>query len=202
MFRYGNRAVVRHGGGHHQHIQAVKGAVHGFKHLLRRGHRQILGKAHRGQGRGAVDQGDLCAPLYGGFGQRIAHLAGGMVGQVAHRVQRFLGGAGGHRHPQALHILGLCDLLQDIVQQHLLFGQPAAAHILAGKHTALRGDHRDPIALQGGQVVLGDGVFQHAGVHGRGHQLGAAGGQQHGGQHIVRNAVGHLGDDIGGGRCH
>ena len=38
------------------------------------------------------------------------------------------------------------------------------------------------------------------GVHGRGHQLGAGGGQGDGGEHVIGQAVGQLGDDVGGGR--
>ena len=98
--------------------------------------------------------------------------------------------------------LGAGDGVEDVLEQHILFGQTAAAHILAGQHTALGGDHREAVVFQRFQVVLGDGVLQHPGVHGRAHQLGALCRQHHGGQHIVCDAVGHLGDDIGGGGGH
>ena len=56
--------------------------------------------------------------------------------------------------------------------------------------------------IQRGEVVLRDGVFQHAGVHGGGDQLGAFGRQHHGGEHIVGDAVGHFGDHVGRGGGH
>ena len=56
--------------------------------------------------------------------------------------------------------------------------------------------------FQRSEVVLRDGVFQHPGVHGRADQLGAPGRKHHGGEHIIGNAVGHFGNDVGRGRCH
>ena len=149
-----------------------------------------------------MDEGDVRTPHGGGAGHGIAHLAGGMVGQVAHGVQRLLGGAGSHGNVQACQIFGLGDGVQDVLNEHILLGQAAAAYILAGQQAALGGDDRKAVVLQRLEVVLGDGIFQHPGVHGRGDQLGALGGQHHGGEHVVGNAVGHLGNDIGRGRGH
>jgi len=56
--------------------------------------------------------------------------------------------------------------------------------------------------LQRSEVVLRDGVFQHPGVHGWADQFGAPGRKHHGGEHIIGNAVGHFGNDVGRGRCH
>ena len=67
---------------------------------------------------------------------------------------------------------------------------------------AVRGDNGKTVLLQGSKIVLGDGVFQHRRVHGRGHQFFAAGRQNHRGEHVIGNAVGQLGDNIGGGRRH
>ena len=92
--------------------------------------------------------------------------------------------------------------MQDVLEQHVFLRQAAAAHILAGQHAALGRDDREAVAFQRGDVVLRDGIFQHAGVHGRGDQLRALGGQHHGGEHVVGDAVGHFSDDVGGGRCH
>ena len=146
-----------------------------------------------------MDQGHFRAPHGGGAGKGVAHLAGGVVGQVAHRVQRLLRGAGGHRDAQPCQILRAGDGVQDVLHQHLFLGQASAAHILAGQHAAFGGDDGKAVPLQRGKVILRDGVFQHAGVHGGGYQLRAFGGQHHGGKHIVRNAVRHFCNDVGGG---
>ena len=89
---------------------------------------------------------------------------------------------------------------QAVVHQHALLRQPAGAHVAAGQQPGAGGDHGKAVVFQRFQIVLGDGVFQHVGVHGRSHQLGAGGGQRHGGQHIIGQAVGQLGQHVGGGR--
>ena len=196
---HGGGAVVRHGGSHDEHIGGVKAAGHRLVHLPGGGHRHISGKLDRRQRGLSVDQGHFGAPHGGGAGKGVAHLAGGVVGQVAHRVQCLLRGAGGHRNAHPCQILRAGDGVQDVLDQYFLLGQAPAAHILAGQHTAFRGDDSKAVPLQRGKVILRDGVFQHAGVHGGGHQLGALSSQHHGGKHIVRNAVRHFGNDIGGG---
>ena len=125
-----------------------------------------------------------------------------MVGQVAHGVQCLLGGPGGHGDTHSVQVLGPGDGVQDVLDEHIFLRQAAAAHILAGQHTALGGDDREAIPFQRGEVVLRDGVFQHAGVHGGGDQLGAFGRQHHGGEHIVGDAVGHFGNHVGRGGGH
>ena len=150
----------------------------------------------------AVDEGDLCSPHGGGPGDGIAHLAGRVVGQVAHGVQRLLRWPGGHSDADTGQILGPGNGVQDVLDEHILLGQAAAAHILAGQHPALRGDDREAVVLQRSEVVLRDGVFQHPSVHGWDDQFGAPGRKHHGGEHIIGNAVGHFGNDVGRGRCH
>ena len=149
-----------------------------------------------------MDEGDFGTPHRGGTGHGIAHLAGGVVGQVAHRVQRLLGGAGCHGDAQPGQVLRAGNGVEDVLNEDILLRQAAVAHILAGQHTALGRDDGEAVALQRGDVVLGDGVFQHPGVHGRGDQLRAFGREDGRGQHVVGNAVGHLGDDVGCGRCN
>ena len=146
------------------------------------------------------DQGDVCAAQRALPRQGVAHLAAGAVGVDAHRVDRFTGGPGGDQHLFAGQILGVEDLLQDVVVQQLLFWQLSRADILAGQHPDCRVDDAKAVAAQRFQVVLGDGVFVHVGVHRGGHQLFAAAGQHGGGEHVVGDAVGHLGDDVGRGR--
>ena len=99
-------------------------------------------------------------------------------------------------------VLRLCDGAEDVVQQDILFRQASAAHVLAGQHAALGGDDREAVLFQCGDVVLGDGVLQHPGVHGRGDELGTLGRENDGGEHIVGDAVGHFGDHVGRGGGH
>ena len=98
------------------------------------------------------------------------------------------------------HILFSCQLHGDAVQQGLRLRQLAAAHILAGQHTYGGLDDAKTVFFQLGQIVLGDGIFQHGRVHSRSYQLFAPGGQNRCGQHVVSQAVCQLGDDVGRGR--
>ena len=136
---HGGGAVVRHGSGHDEHIGGVKAAGHRLVHLPGTCHRHIGGELDRRQRGLPVDQGHLCASHGGGAGKGVAHLAGGVVGQVAHRVQRFLRGAGGHRNAQPCQILRAGNGVQDVLQQHFLLGQASAAHIPAGQYAAFGG---------------------------------------------------------------
>ena len=197
---HGGRAVVRHGGGLDEDVRLGQQILHRPEHVRRRGHRPGVHEGDQGQAGGAGDQGDLGPPEHGLPGDGIPHPAGAVVGEEAHRVQGLLGGAGGHRHPHPLEGLGPGQLPGDVIQEDLRLGHLSAAHRLAGQQAAVRRDDLKAVALQGLQVVLGDGVFQHGGVHGWGHQLLALGRQDHGGEHVVCNAVGQLGDDIRRGR--
>ena len=157
-------------------------------------------KGRRLQRGGAGDQGHLRAPPRGHTGQRIAHFARGVVGEVAHRVQGFLRRTGGDQHPFAGKVVGQGDGVEDMLQQQLRLGQLACPHCAAGQPSAGRVDDLPAVSAQKVQIVLGHLIFVHIGVHGRGDELGAAAGQHRGGQHIVRNAVGQFGAHIGGGR--
>ena len=123
-----------------------------------------------------------------------------MVGEVADGIQRLLSGAGGDQHALAAQIVGQGQLSQHILQQILGLGHFAGTHGAAGQTAAGGLDDFPAVAAQGLQIVLGHGVFEHIGVHGRGNQLGALAGQYGGGEHIVGQTVGQFGADVGGGR--
>ena len=122
-----------------------------------------------------------------------------MVGDIPHRVHGFLGGPGRNHDLFAAHILLAGKLAQHIIYQNALLRQAPRTHIAARQHTRTGRNDRKAVMGKGFEVILRDRVFQHMGVHGRCHQLGAVRRQRDGGQHIVRLAVRHLGNDIGGG---
>ena len=139
-------------------------------------------------------------PEHGRVGDGIAHFAAGMVGEIAHRVERLLGGAGGDENPKALKILltgenGLNSVI-DVVR----LGHFSLAHCAAGEMAGQR-LHDDIAPLpQHGEILLGGGIFVHIGVHGGHQQLGAGAGQCGSGQKIVGQPPAELGDDIGRSR--
>ena len=199
ILRHLGRAVVRHSGGHHQGIRIHGVGLDSFKQFCRGGKRHHFNKRNRRQV-GRCQQRHIRAAQHTGAGHGIAHFAGGMVCQVAHRVHRFAGAASGNHHFHALHVFFVFQLPCHIVHQNALIRQAAGARIAAGQQAGTGGNDGETVMFQRFQVILGDGVFQHMGVHGGGHQLGAAGRQGNGGQHVIRQAVGQLGDHICGCR--
>ena len=89
-----------------------------------------------------------------------------------------------------------------ILEENFRFGHLAGAYISAGQPPAGGSGDGKAVSLQCGKIVLGDGVLVHFGIHCRRYDLGCFAGQDGGGQHVVRNAVGQLGDHIGGSRSH
>src|ERR1019366_3830807 len=75
----------------------------------------------------AVRTGISSTPGGGGFGQRIAHLAAGTVGDVAHRVEGLLGGAGGDQHGLAFQVLPSARFALNGFHDGRGGGQPAGA---------------------------------------------------------------------------
>ena len=195
----GGGAVIRHGGGLDEDVRPRQGSLDGLQHVLGGGHGPERDPHGGLEGGGAGDQGHLRAPEGGLPGDGVAHAAAGVVGEVADGVQGLLGGTGGDGDMDAGEGLLPGQLHGDSVQQDLRLRQLAAAHILAGQKAAGGLDDAEAVLPEGLKVILGDGVFQHGGIHGGGDQLAALGGQDRGGQHIVRDAVGELREDVGGG---
>ena len=151
-----------------------------------------------GQGRGAADQCDEGAGLPAGLGQCIAHFAGRQVGDAAHRVDGLVGGAG--RHQDALALQGLwSEEIRQLLDQHGGFQHPAGANLAAGLLARIRTQYLHAIGTQLVDVALGGRVLPHLPVHGRCHQQRDVAGQAQGGEQIVTQAMGHLGQKIG--RC-
>ena len=94
------------------------------------------------------------------------------------------------------------DLPQDVLEYDLRLRELPRAGSAAGQ-TAHRGRDDGPaVFLQLFQIILCGGILQHICVHGRGDEPGAAAGQEGGAEHIVPQAMGDLGADVGGGGGH
>ena len=122
-----------------------------------------------------------------------------MVGDVAHRVDVFLGWAGGDQHVlagqgQVLEALG--GALRKVGG----FEHAAQADVAAGLAAGRRAEHLEAAGLQELGIGLGGRVAPHGLVHGRCDSDGGVGGQYQGGQQVIGNALGQTGDQVGGGR--
>ena len=130
--------------------------------------------------------------------QSDAHLARRPVANKAHGVDRLVRGAGGDHDALARKILRcgvehLADGLDDV----LGLAHASRVHVAAGKVAAAGPHHMDATVAQRGHVGLRRRRFPHAIVHGRRDHNGSWRCQQRGGDEVVGDAVGHLGDDIG-----
>ena len=182
------------------HVLAIAQGQHIVQQILRGLDGHHLHALGGGQLHRARHQGHLGAPAGGGLRDGVAHLAAGAVGEEAHGVHGLPGGPGGDQHPQARHILGRGEDLDTLFHDLRRLAHAARAHVAAGQQAPFGADGQDAAGQQNPEVFPGGDIVPHAGVHGRGDEHGRAGGQHGGGQHIVRDAMGHFGHDIGGGR--
>ena len=74
-------------------------------HLFGGAHAKSFDASRRVERSGAADQNHAGAAARGGIGQRVAHAAGGAIGQIANRVEIFASGPGGDEHGLAREIV-------------------------------------------------------------------------------------------------
>jgi len=174
--------------------------LHGSQHVLRRRDRRQRRADGNGQGAGRADQRDFRTGIQRGLGQGVALLAGGAVGQVAHRVQGLLRPAGGDDHAPATQAAPAAKHAPDVADQRRGFRQPPPADHPRSKAPFLRLHHQDAPRAQGGQVVLRGGVLVHGAVHRRGDDDRAAGGQRRNREQVIGQPGGQPGQGVGGRR--
>ena len=161
------------------------GVVYG--HSGRQGYLKLPGHQHHFRPGGTAG---LC--------QRHAHAAAGQVGDAAHGVDGFKGGAGREQHAFAGEQFGRPQIGQQF-GQFGGFEHAAFAGFAAGLATAGGAEHGDAVGLQLGDVAQVGRVAPHFHVHGggNGQRAGAGGGQ--GGEQVVGHAVGDFGQGVGAG---
>ena len=193
-------AVVADGGGHDQDVGVVGGGEDGVAHLAD-GLDAVEGDADGvGQVRGRGHEGHACAAVAGGFGQGVAHLAGGAVGDDAHGVEGLPGAPGGDDDVAARQVAGAAQHPSDVVEERLGLDHAAWAYEAGGQAARRGADDVRAAPLERRQVLLEGGMLVHVGVHGGGEKQRRLGGQGRGGEGVVGEAEGELGDDVGRGR--
>ncbi len=122
-----------------------------------------------------------------------------MVGDVAHRIDVFLGRPGGNQQVLA----GQRQMLEAIggaLGQVVGLQHAAQADIATGLAAGSRAEDLQATALQQLGIGLGGRVAPHGLIHRRGDGDDGIGGQHQGGQQIVGNALGQAGNQVRGGR--
>ncbi|MNP20163.1 hypothetical protein D3C76_1127250 [compost metagenome] len=122
-----------------------------------------------------------------------------MIGDVAHRIDVFLGRAGGDQYVLAGEGAVL-EAVGGALGQFLGFQHAAEADVAAGLAAGCRAEQAQAALGEALQVGLGGRVAPHGLVHRRGHGDGGVGGQHQGGQQVVGHALGHARHEVGGGR--
>ncbi len=125
--------------------------------------------------------------------------ARGPVADVANRVDRFTGPAGGDQDRPAQQGAGF-EEPDDGLDHGGRIGQPTLADVAAGEASLLRCDDDHPARSQDGHVVLDRWVLPHLGVHGRTDDDRGRSGDQGGREQIGRAPGPQIGEDAGGGR--
>ncbi|MNM88747.1 hypothetical protein D3C81_1009700 [compost metagenome] len=180
-----------------EHI-AGYGRFAGGEHVAGADHVDAGDTIGRWQVHRAGDQGYLGAGFDSRFGQGEAHFPRAVVGDVAHRVDVFLGRASSDQHVLAGQRLAL-ECLGGAPGQVSGFEHAAQAHVATGLAAGGRAEHLDITALQQLQVGLGGRVAPHRLVHRRGHGHSGVGSQYQGGQQIVGNTLCQAREQVGGG---
>ncbi len=132
-----------------------------------------------------------------------------MVGQVAHRVQGFTGGARGDHHVRARCALGgrrnlgcFGEVLLKGCEDILGFAHSPWANVATGLLASGRADQLPAVGGQLCLVTLRGGMAPHGLVHGGGHQPWRFRSKAQSGQQVVGHAVRQARHHIGRGRGH
>ena len=153
---------------------------------------------------GRGDQDDLRAALVGGLGEGVAHLAAGAVAEEADGIDRLAGASGGDKDGFAGEVLlsaASCEGGENRLGDGFDVGEAAGAGHAAGEIAAAGLDDGDAAGFEQLDVGARGGMVPHVHVHRRGDDDGRGGGEEHGGEKVVGEAVGHFGENVrGGGR--
>ena len=202
LFRRAHHPPVGDGGDHDGDIRR-QSRYYRIAHLLGTldMDRRDLGRI--GDGDRAGNKRDLCPQLSQSRRNGMALLARGAVGDVAHRVNRFMRGAGGHDGRSALQ--GLWPLIQqcgngfDDLQR---LGHAAKTRLALLRHLAgHRTDKKHTVFFQRFDITQRGLCRPHLRVHRRCRQHLSIRREKDCGGKIVCQTIRHLRHQIGGGGC-
>ena len=193
--------VICHGCGLDDNILFCCPAGHFIKHVLCRFHRHNVCELRIFQCRLSGHQCHRSAPPCRHLCDRIPHFPGGMIRDIAHRINGFLRRSCCHKQPDPLHVLFTGKLLKDILQQQLRLRHFPCASIPARQIAHGRTDDFILIMDECLKIVLDHRIFEHSRIHRRCDHFFTFARHHCCGEHIVRNPVSKLADHISAGRC-
>ena len=193
--------VIGHSGDRNENVARCGARHHGRMHVQRTLHCNPLDADRRVQGHRAGYQRHCRSRSPCRSSHRVAHAPGRQIGNAAHGIDGFKGGAGRQQYPSPSQCFRR-EEIHHAGKQFRWFQHPPRAHLATRLGAAGRPQHTHPIRHQLRHIALGSRVFPHLAIHGRCHQQRTIARQHHGCQQII----GHAGTDarqkISGRRCH
>ncbi len=150
--------------------------------------------------RGAADENYARAATMRGFGERVAHFAGGAIGEEADRVEVFAGGTGGDENRLSGEIVTQAEDFANFFYDGFGGGQAAGAGHAAGQVAFVGIDDVNAAGAQGCEILLRRGMLPHVYVHRGGDDDRSFRGEIESGEKIFGDAVREFSEDVGGGR--
>ncbi len=193
------RPEIRDGRGHQHHRGLLEVTEHRLGHLLGGSNALEPGDRRRFRTRWAADQQNARAAAAADLRQRVTHLSGRAVADVANRIERLFGGTGRHQNRFPFQILTQAQGFENRLRNALGRSEAAGAGHAAGQVTLVGIDHPHAAVPQRLQVLLSGRVLPHVDVHGRRDDEWSLGGQAKRSEEIVSDAVSHLGQHVGRG---
>ncbi len=198
LFRRDRRgAIVRYRGAGDKNVLFRCVSHDGGLHLQRGSHVDTANRRRRRQANRAAHQRYAGAAAGGGGGNGEAHLAGAVVADIAHRVERFARWTGGDHNVEMLQIVDGRGPLHRMVDNHQWVEHAARAHVAARLAAAVGPPNQQAARRKLLQIMLRDGGAIHLLIHRRHHGHGRGGGETGGGHQIVGHAGIQTGDKVG-----
>ena len=176
-------------------------SCHFFKHFSRRCDWNNIYKMWLLNSGRSCDKCNIRSTLHTYLCNRIPHLSGRMIRNIAYRINGLLCRTCCNQNMQSFHILFSCDFPQNIFKQKLRFRHFPCSCISTGKITNRRADHFIIIMLQYLQVILNDWILKHIRIHCRSNDLLTFARHDRCCQHVIRNAMSNLPNHIRTCRC-
>ncbi len=147
-----------------------------------------------------LDECDVCAGHFGGFGAGEAHFSGRRVGDISDRVDMFARGAGRDEDVFVREDFIERDVLQGAFDDGFRFGHAPFSGIAASEIAGIGIDEVHASCFEKFDVVLCRGIFVHEAVHcGGDEDWGAGSDREHGcGELVVSDSVCDFCEHVGG----
>ena len=189
-------AVICHRGCFDDDILRGSPRSYRFEHFMgRRDFFYMYKRRTRKRGR-ACYQRHICAPQHTVFCQGVSHFSGGMVRDEPYRVYRLCRRACRHQDFHTFHVFFAGKFPKQVVKQRFGFRHFTVSFVAARQQSCGGLHNLKPILLQDFDIVLDNSVLVHTGIHGRSSDFRACAGKDGSGEHIIRQAMRHLADDI------